>query len=122
MDEYMPYITTIICSMLSGFASYIASRKQNKADLEKLEKQHKSDLEKLEKQHELDIEKERELFKMEKEKMELEHKHQLELNQKDMENQLGANLTNTLITEAMKMPEVRRQFTQGIKNNGKKHK
>ncbi len=111
MDEYMPYITTIICSMLSGFASYIASRKQNKADLEKLEKQHK-----------LDIEKERELFKMEKEKMELEHKHQLELSQKDMENQLGANLTNTLITEAMKMPEVRRQFTQGIKNNGKKHK
>ena len=79
-------------------------------------------LEKLEKQHELDIEKERELFKMEKEKMELEHKHQLELSQKDMENQLGANLTNTLITEAMKMPEVRRQFTQGIKNNGKKHK
>ena len=59
---------------------------------------------------------------MEKEKMELEHRHQLELKQKEMENQLGANLTNTLITEAMKMPEVRQQFAQGVRSSGKKHK
>ena len=54
--------------------------------------------------------------------MELEHRHQLELKQKEMENQLGANLTNTLITEAMKMPEVRQQFAQGVRSSGKKHK
>lgn len=42
--------------------------------------------------------------------MEIEHTHQLELKQKEMENQLGANLTSTIITEAMKMPEVRQQF------------
>ena len=56
---------------LSGFGSYFASRRQAKADLEKLQKQH-----------ELDIEKEREMFAMQKERMELEHRHQLELKQK----------------------------------------
>lgn len=111
MEQYLPYIVTILCSLISGVASYLASRRQTKADLEKLQKQH-----------ELDIEKEREMFEMQKERMELEHRHQLELKQKELENQLGANFTNTLLTEAMKMPEVRQQFAQGVRNGGKKHK
>lgn len=111
MEQYLPYIVTILCSLISGVASYLASRRQTKADLEKLQKQH-----------ELDIEKEREMFEMQKERMELEHKHQLELKQKELENQLGANFTNTLLTEAMKMPEVRQQFAQGVRNGGKKHR
>lgn len=111
MEQYLPYIVTILCSLFSGVASYSAARRQSKADLEKLQKQH-----------ELDIEKEREIFAMQKERMELEHRHQLELMQKEMENQLGANLTNTLITEAIKMPEVRQQLAQGVRNSGKKYK
>lgn len=111
MEQYLPYIVTILCSLISGVASYLASRRQTKADLEKLQKQH-----------ELDIEKEREMFAMQKERMGLEHKHQLELKQKELENQLGANFTNTLLTEAMKMPEVRQQFAQGVRNGGKKHR
>ena len=111
MEQYLPYIVTILCSLISGIASYLASRRQTKADLEKLQTQH-----------ELDIEKEREMFTMQKERMELEHKHQLELKQKELENQLGANFTNTLLTEAMKMPEVRQQFAQGVRNGGKKHR
>ena len=110
MEQYLPYIVTILCSLISGVASYLASRRLTKADLEKLQKQH-----------ELDIEKEREMFAMQKERMELEHKHQLELKQKELENQLGANFTNTLLTEAMKMPEVRQQFAHGVRNGGKKH-
>lgn len=111
MEEYLPYIVTILCSLISGFGSYFAARRQAKTEIQKLQKQH-----------ELDIEKEREMFAMQKERMELEHKHQLELKQKEMENQLGANLTNTLLTEAIKMPEVRQQFAQGVRNGGKKHK
>ena len=109
-SELAPYIVTVVCTLISGFGSYFASRRQAKADLEKLQKQH-----------ELDIEKEREMFAMQKERMELEHKHQLELKQKELENQLGANFTNTLLAEAMKMPEVRQQFAQGVRNGGKKH-
>ena len=111
MENYLPYIVTLVCSLTSGIASYLAARRQSKADLEKLQKQH-----------ELDIEKEREMFAMQKERMELEHKHQLELKQKELENQLGASFTNTLIAEAMKMPEVRQQLAQGVRSNGKKHK
>ena len=77
----------------------------------------KTDLEKINTQYKLDIEKEREKFIMEKEKLELEHKYELERQQKEFENQLGGNLVNTLITEAMKMPEVRQQITQGIRDD-----
>lgn len=107
----MPYIVTIICTLISGFGSYFAARRQSKADMQKLEKQHV-----------LDIEKEREKFAMEKEKMELEHKHQLELMQKESENALGTSLTSTLITEAMLLPEVRQQLSQGVRKGNKKKK
>ena len=43
-------------------------------------------------------------------KLQLEHKHQLEMQQKQVENQLGGNRMNTLISEAMKMPEVKNKF------------
>ena len=109
MNEYLPYIISVICATIAGFASYAVARKQAKADMERLEKQY-----------ELDIEKEREKFAMEKEKMEIEHRHQLELLQKESENNLGASVTNTLISEAMKMPEIRQRFSQGVKNGSKR--
>ena len=109
MDTYLPYIVSIVCALISGIVSYLISRKQMKTDLEKLNTQYK-----------LDIEKEREKFLMEKEKMELEHKYELERQQKEFENQLGGNFVNTMITEAMKMPEVRRQITQGMNTSKKK--
>ena len=93
MEVYVPYIVTVLCSLISGFGSYFASRRQNRADLEKLEKQHK-----------LEIEKEREKFAMEKEKMEIEHKHQLELKQKEMENQLGSDVITSLLNEYLRSP------------------
>ena len=111
MEKYLPYIVTLVSAVISGFASFFAARRQSKADLKKLEKQH-----------ELDIEKEREKFTMEKEKMEIEHRHQIELMQKEAENTLGASLTSTFISEAMKMPEVRQQLAQGMKSGTKKRK
>ena len=99
MEKYLPYIVTVICTVISGIASYIAARKQSKLDLQKLMTQH-----------ELDIEKEREKFAMEKEKMEIEHRHQLELKQKEMENQLGTDLISTMTKEYMRSPEGRAQM------------
>lgn len=93
MDNYLPYIATVGCALISGFASYFAARRQSKADLQKLERQYA-----------LDIEKEREKFAMEKEKMELEHKHQLEMKQKEMENQLGTDVVSTLTREYLRSP------------------
>ena len=45
---------------------------------------------------------------------------ELERQQKEFENQLGGNFVNTMITEAMKMPEVRQQITQGMSAAKKK--
>ena len=111
MSTYFPYIVSVICAVISGFASYAVSRKQANADMQKLEKQYK-----------LDIEKEHEKFAMEKEKMEIEHRHQLELLQKEFENNLGTAVTNTLISEAMKMPEIKQQLSQGMRNGNKRNK
>lgn len=109
MEEYLPYIVTVLCSLISGIASYSASRRQSKADLEKLQKQH-----------ELDIEKEREMFAMQKERMELEHRHQLELKQKEMENQLGTDLISTMAKEYMRSPAGQAQMrSAGSKKHGK---
>lgn len=35
-SELAPYIVTVVCTLISGFGSYFASRRQAKADLEKL--------------------------------------------------------------------------------------
>ena len=100
MKEYLPYIASVLCSVISGFASYAVARKQSKADIQKLEKQH-----------ELDLDKEREKFEMEKEKMTIDHQHQMELLQKESENNLG----NTLVSGLMKMPEMRQKLSQEMK-------
>ena len=114
MKEYFPYIATILCSIFSGFASYLASRRQAKADLQKIQKQY-----------ELEIEMEREKFHHEKEKMELEHKHQLELMQKETENKLGTELVSTITKEYMNTPEAKEAMRQSVsksKNNGRKRR
>lgn len=105
MQEYLPYIVSIICAAISGFASYSVARKQAKNDLDIISKQHEVDLEALERKHQMEVE-----------KINLEHKHQLELREKEFE----AQLSSSLITEAIKLPEVRQQISRGMKNSGRK--
>lgn len=107
MKEYLPYMVSVVCSLISGLVSYFIARKQTKSDLEKLEKQH-----------ELDIEKEREKFAMEKERMEIEYKYQLQLKGKEIENQLGADMVSTVTKEYMRSPAGQAQ----MRNAGKKKK
>ena len=100
MQEYLPYLISVVCALISGLTSYVVARKQAKNDLSVIVKQHEVDLEALERKHQ-----------MEMEKINLEHSHQLELQEKDFE----AKLSSSLITEAMKMPEIRQQISQGMK-------
>ena len=46
MNIYLPYIVSVICAAIAGFASYAVARKQAKADIERLIKQHELDIEK----------------------------------------------------------------------------
>ena len=108
VKEIMPYVVSILSALFAAISSIMISRKETKGEIDKLVKQH-----------ELDLETERERHKYELEKQELEHKHKMELMQKEMENKLGTDMINTLISEAIKMPEVRRQISQGMKKGNK---
>lgn len=109
MENYLPYIVSVVCALISGITSYTVARRQSKEDIKRLEKTY-----------ELDLEKEK--HKLEIDKLELEHKHQLELQQKQFENQLGGGVINTLFSEAMKMPEVKKQISQGMNAAGNKRR
>ena len=110
LQDYMPYIVSIVCALISGIASYCVARKQTKSDMYKLEKQFQ-----------LDLEKEREKFEMEKEKMEIEHRYQMELKQKELDNALSGAMVSSVMTEAMKNPDIQRQIQSGI-SSGMRHK
>ena len=103
LSEYMPYFTSIICALISGIVTYIVSRKQTKNEINKLIKQHELNLESQRKQYEHEIA-----------ILNLEHEHQLKLKDKELENKLSGDMMNTLISEAMKNPEIKRQFNQGV--------
>lgn len=90
MEKYLPYIVTVLCSLISGFGSYFAARRQAKTEILKLQKQH-----------ELDLEAEHEKFKMEKEKMELEHKQQMERLTVQAGGQVGGNMLNSVMQAFM---------------------
>lgn len=110
LSEYMPYFTSIICALISGIVTYIVSRKQTKNEINKLIKQHELNLESQRKQYEHEIA-----------ILNLEHEHQLKLKDKELENKLSGDMMNTLISEAMKNPEIKRQFNQGVTDGLKKH-
>lgn len=107
--DVLPYIVSIVGSVVAGLWSYFGSRKQFKEEIERLEKQHK-----------LDIEKEREKFAFEKEKMEIEHKHQMEIMQKETENNLSNTMVNTLLAEIVKSPAIQDKIAQQTKSIKKK--
>ena len=86
MEKYLPYIVTILCSLISGFGSYFAARRQAKTEIQKLQKQH-----------DLDLEAEREKFKLEKERMELEHKQEMERLKVQAGGQVGSNLFGSVM-------------------------
>lgn len=109
MEIYMSYIVSIVCAVIAAISSILVSRKQTRGEIDKLVKQH-----------ELNLEAEKQKFQHELEMQELEHRHQLEIIQKESENKLGADMMNTFVTEAMKMPEIRQQISQGVQNSGKK--
>ena len=100
MKEYLPYVVSVLCALISGVSSYAIARKQSKNDLKIIVKQHEVDMESLERRHQMELE-----------KLNLEHRHQLELQEKDFE----AKLSSSIITEAMRMPEIRQQISQGMK-------
>lgn len=98
MQDYLPYIVSVLSTAIAGFSSYCAVRRQTRNEISNIVKQHEVDLEALERKHQMEIE-----------KINLEYSHQLELKEKKYEVQFSTSL----LSEAMKLPEMLRQISQG---------
>ena len=51
MENYLPYIVSVVCAMIYGFVSYAVARKKSREDIKKLEKTYELDLEKEKEKH-----------------------------------------------------------------------
>lgn len=110
MEQYLPYVVSVISALISGIITYMAAWRQTKNEIEKLIKQHELDMESL-----------REKNQMELEKMNIEHRHELELIEKEYEQKIGSDFMNNMMSEVMKYPEVKGQIISGMnKTSGKK--
>lgn len=47
IQELVPYLTSILCSLLAFLSAVVVCRRNNKADLEKIKEQHNLELEKM---------------------------------------------------------------------------
>lgn len=117
-SNWMPYVISIVCAIVSGIASYSKARRETKHDMEKMEKQHVIDIENEREKHKLDLEKEQEKHHMEIERINLVHKHELEMKDKESQNQLGKEVMSKLFDKAMELPEVKEQLSAGLKQPG----
>lgn len=107
MQNALPYIVTIVTTIISGFLAYFSATKKSKSELVALREANRLEIEKLMSQHKLDLEALERKHEMEIEKMKVEHEHKLELLQKEAENAMGTNFMNTAVAEMMKTPEAR---------------
>lgn len=107
MADFLPYIISVICALISGIVTYCVARRQIKAEIQKIEKQH-----------ELNLEAERQKFAMEKEKMELEKQYQLELLQAQTGNQIGAEMLSEMVKQYINLPTGQAQMKKAV--NSKK--
>ena len=103
----LPYISSVLCGIISGVASYCAALRKAKADIAALRESNAHEINRLMEQHKLDIDSLERAHKLEIEKMEVEHKHQLELKQKELEGNLGGSLMSAVMDAAMSTPEAK---------------
>ena len=115
LNEYLPYIVSVIVALISGFTSFVVSTKKNKADMKALQESNVHEINRLMEQHKLDIDSLKQKHEMEIERMELEHKHQMELKNKEAENAMGSDLLNTVIGAAIQTPEAKQAMGQAFR-------
>lgn len=116
IKEILPYIVAVLTAVFSGVSSYLASRRTYKLEVEKIKENNRHDLEKLMEQHKIDIDSLERAHKMEIEKLQLTYKHEIEMK----EHEAGIQLGSAILTEAMKIPEVRQQIGQGVRDKRSK--
>ena len=123
-NQVMVVLSIVIMPIVTGISSYIAATTKSKKDITQLREQSKLDIEKLMNQHKMDLEALERKHQMEIEKTQIEHQHKIELTQKEMENSLGSNLVNEMMSQVLQSPEIKNEMNKSILKGmtGKKKK
>ena len=77
MEAYIPYIVTVLCSIISCTVSIIICNKNNKAEIHKLKEEYDLEFKKLKEEHELELK-----------KMKENTKNQIDIIQKETESKI----------------------------------
>lgn len=117
--DTLPYLASVLCAVIAGVFSYMCAKKQAKAEIAKLDRQFSIDLEKEREKAKLDLEQEREKNKMEIERLHLQHQHELEMKDKETQNSMGESVVTALISEMMKMPEMKKTMSDSFRKSKK---
>lgn len=120
MDFIKTLLISCIPAIITGAVTYLIAHKNATAQIKVVEEQNKHDLDKLMEQHKIDIDSLNKKHQQELEKMEVEHKHKLELVEKENENNLNQNFFNGMMSEIIKMPEIKTEIAKGIKQSSNK--
>lgn len=121
MNEFVQtLLISCIPALVTGIVTYLVAHKNASAQIKVVKEQNKHDLDKLMKQHKVDIDSLNKKHQQELEKMEIEHNHKLELIEKENENKLSQNLFSGMMSEVMKMPEIKSEIAKGIKQSSNK--
>ncbi len=119
-DFLQTLLIACIPAVITGIISYLVAHKNASAQIKVVKEQNKHDLDKLMEQHKVDIDSLNKKHQQELEKMEIEHNHKLELIEKENENKLSQNLFSGMMSEVMKMPEIKSEIAKGIKQSSNK--
>lgn len=114
IKELMPYIVAIA----SGVGSYYAACKSARAEMDKIKENNKHELERLMQQHKVDIDSLEKAHQLELEKMKLTYQHELKMK----ETETGMQIGTMLLSETIKLPEVRAQLGQSVRKGNKRKK
>ena len=121
MNEFVQtLLISCIPALVTGIVTYLVAHKNASAQIKVVKEQNKHDLDKLMEQHKVDIDSLNKKHQQELEKMEIEHNHKLELIEKENENKLSQNLFSGMMSEVMKMPEIKSEIAKGIKQSSNK--
>lgn len=117
MEEYMPYVVSVLTALISGAASVYIASKRASSELQALEQKGAQDIERLMHQHEVDIDSMEKAHQLELKKMKAQHQLELESMEKQVANEAGSQIIVGLFSQLLSNPEMQQILMNQMKDN-----
>lgn len=120
MEEYMPYVVSVLTALISGVASVYIASKRASSELQALEQKGAQDIERLMHQHEVDIDSMEKAHQLELEKMKAQHQLELESMEKQVANEASSQIIVGLFSQLLSNPEMQQILMDQMKDSSGK--